>query len=112
MTKERPPDRVLMPACLDRRAKLEQIAQSRRAWPGVRLRHVALPSLTPFLLASLGLSSALSIEELGAAVMVYPPGQAVLPVGTFRLSDRGEAFQGAALTVLLVLVTLFVWIAV
>jgi 2-aminoethylphosphonate transport system permease protein len=39
--------------------------------------------------------------ELGATVMVYPPGWV-----TFSLTDRGEIFSGAALTIILVAVTL------
>jgi 2-aminoethylphosphonate transport system permease protein len=45
-------------------------------------------------------------------VMVYPPGWVTMPVGIFSLTDRGDVFQGAALTMLLVLVTLFVLVAV
>ena len=39
--------------------------------------------------------------ELGATVMVYRPGWV-----TFSLTDRGEIFSGAALTIILVAVTL------
>jgi 2-aminoethylphosphonate transport system permease protein len=38
--------------------------------------------------------------------MVYPPGWVTLPVGIFSRTDRGEIFDGAALTILLVLATL------
>jgi 2-aminoethylphosphonate transport system permease protein len=50
----------------------------------------------------------MSMGELGATVMVYPPGWVTLPVGIFALTDRGEVFGGAALTILLVAVTLVV----
>lgn len=33
--------------------------------------------------------------------MVYPPGWVTLPVGIFALTDRGDVFAGAALTMLL-----------
>jgi len=49
---------------------------------------------------------ALSMGELGATVMVYPPGWVTLPVDIFSLTDRGEIFTGAALTMVLVVVTL------
>jgi 2-aminoethylphosphonate transport system permease protein len=39
-------------------------------------------------------------------MMVYPPGWVTLPVGIFGLTDRGEVFAGAALTILLIAVTL------
>jgi 2-aminoethylphosphonate transport system permease protein len=38
--------------------------------------------------------------------MVYPPGWMTLPVAIFSLTDRGDIFNGAALTILLVGVTL------
>ncbi|MEJ0097104.1 MAG: hypothetical protein WDM84_03095 [Bauldia sp.] len=34
--------------------------------------------------------------ELGATVMVYPPGWVTMPVGIFALTDRGAIFDGAA----------------
>ena len=37
--------------------------------------------------------------------MIYPPGWVTLPVGIFALTDRGEIFDGAALTILLVVAT-------
>jgi 2-aminoethylphosphonate transport system permease protein len=49
--------------------------------------------------------------ELGATVMVYPPGWVTLPVGIFALTDRGAIFDGAALTMLLVAATLVVLVA-
>ena len=48
--------------------------------------------------------------ELGATIMVYPPGWVTLPVGIFALTDRGAIFDGAALTMLLILTTLVVLI--
>jgi 2-aminoethylphosphonate transport system permease protein len=48
--------------------------------------------------------------ELGATVMVYPPGWVTMPVGIFALSDRGDVFEAAALTVLLAFATLLVQI--
>ena len=88
--------------------EFEQVAESLGARPGFRLRHVTLPLLMPYLLAAFSLSFALSMGELGATVMVYPPGWVTLPVGIFALTDRGDVFQGAALTVVLILVTLAV----
>jgi 2-aminoethylphosphonate transport system permease protein len=49
---------------------------------------------------------ALSMGELGATVMVYPPGWVTLPVAIFVLTDRGDIFSGAALTMILVAATL------
>jgi 2-aminoethylphosphonate transport system permease protein len=38
--------------------------------------------------------------------MVYPPGWVTMPVAIFGLTDRGDIFSGAALTMILVVVTL------
>jgi len=84
----------------------EEVASSLGARPLYRLRRVTLPLVAPYLLAAFGLSFALSMGELGATVMVYPPGWVTLPVAIFSLTDRGEIFNGAALTILLVAVTL------
>jgi 2-aminoethylphosphonate transport system permease protein len=69
---------------------------------------VLLPLMRPYLLAAFSLSFALSMGELGATVMVYPPGWVTLPVGIFALTDRGDVFQGAALTMILCATTLAV----
>jgi len=87
-------------------ADFEQVAESLGAKPFYRLAHVTLPMILPQLIAAFSLSFALSMGELGATVMVYPPGWVTLPVGIFSLSDRGEIFEGAALTVLLIVATL------
>lgn len=84
----------------------EQIASSLGARPAYRLRHVTLPMITPYLLAAFGLSFAMSMGELGATVMVYPPGWVTLPVTIFSLTDRGAVFSGAALTIVLIATTL------
>lgn len=92
-------------------ADFEQVASSLGARPAYRLRHVTLPMISPYLVAAFGLSFALSMGELGATVMVYPPGWVTLPVTIFGLSDRGDIFSAAALTMLLVAVTLALLIA-
>jgi len=46
--------------------------------------------------------------ELGATVMIYPPGWVTLPVGIFSLSDRGAVFDASALTMMLAAATLVV----
>ena len=84
----------------------EEVASSLGARPGYRLRRVTLPLITPYVAAAFGLSFALSMGELGATVMVYPPGWVTLPVAIFSLTDRGDIFSGAALTMILVAVTL------
>lgn len=89
----------------------EDVASSLGARPGYRLLHVTLPLIWPYLAAAFGLSFALSMGELGATVMVYPPGWVTLPVAIFSLTDRGDIFSGAALTMILVAATLTLLIA-
>jgi 2-aminoethylphosphonate transport system permease protein len=89
----------------------EQVAESLGARPFYRLRSVTLPLILPYLIAAFSLSFALSVGELGATVMIYPPGWVTLPVGIFALTDRGDVFEGAALTVVLVITTLAVLVA-
>ncbi len=52
----------------------ERVAASLGAPPAYLLRRVTLPLIAPCPAASFGLSFALSMGELGATVMVYPPG--------------------------------------
>jgi len=52
---------------------------------------VRLPLLLPAFTTAFGLSVALSVDELGATIMVYPPTWRTLPVTIFALSDRGSA---------------------
>ncbi len=88
--------------------EFEHMAASLGAPPAYTLRRVTLPLVTPYLIAAFSLSFALSMGELGATIMVYPPGWVTLPVGIFALTDRGDIFQGAALTILLAAATLAV----
>lgn len=88
--------------------EIDQMAESLGARPSYRLRRVTIPLMMPYLLAAFSLSFALSMGELGATIMVYPPGWVTMPVGIFGLTNRGDIFEGAALTIILVLVTLAV----
>jgi len=89
----------------------EQVAQSLGARPFYRLTRITLPLLTPYLIAAFSLSFALSMGELGATLMIYPPGWVTLPVGIFALSDRGAVFDAATLTMILGATTLVVLMA-
>lgn len=83
-----------------------QAAESLGAGPARVLLQVTLPLLLPALGAAAGLAVALSMGELGATVMVYPATWKTLPVTIFGLTDRGQVFQAAASTTLLLAVTL------
>jgi 2-aminoethylphosphonate transport system permease protein len=90
----------------------EQAAASLGARPAYSLVRIKLPLLLPALTGSLGLCFALSMGELGATSMVYPPNWTTLPVRIFSLDDRGHTFIAAALTVIMMTVTLLVLLAV
>ena len=75
------------------------------------LLRVRLPLLLPSLAAAAGLAVALSMGELGATIMVYPPSWRTLPVTIFTLSDRGDAFLASASTVVLLAVTVLLLFA-
>lgn len=78
-------------------AGLEEMADSLGARPPLVLRSITLPLLAPHLLAALALGFALSMGELGATIMLYPPQWITAPVQVFALTDRGDIFAGAAL---------------
>ncbi|QDQ11738.1 ABC transporter permease [Streptomyces spectabilis] len=90
----------------------EQAAASLGARPGYVLWRVKLPLLLPSLTAAAGLCFALSMGELSATMMLYPPDWTPLPVRIYAATDRGAAFTGAALAVVLMAATLLVLFAV
>ncbi|MFB7594871.1 ABC transporter permease [Streptomyces sp. NPDC056160] len=90
----------------------EQAAASLGARPAYVLWRVRLPLLLPSLTAAAGLCFALSMGELSATMMLYPPDWTPLPVLIFAATDRGSLFTGSAVAVVLLAVTLLVLLAV
>lgn len=90
----------------------EQAAASLGARPSYVLLRVKLPLLLPSLNAAAGLCFALSMGELSATMMLYPPDWLPLPVLIFTATDRGSLFTGSALAVVLMAATLLVLLAV
>ncbi|MCC3772308.1 ABC transporter permease [Streptomyces sp. UNOC14_S4] len=90
----------------------EQSAASLGARPSYVLWRVKLPLLLPSLTAAAGLCFALSMGELSATMMLYPPDWLPLPVKIFGTTDRGALFAGAALAVVLMVTTLAVLLGV
>ncbi|WP_030416293.1 ABC transporter permease [Streptomyces sp. NRRL S-1448] len=90
----------------------EQSAAGLGARPSYVLWWVKLPLLLPSLTAAAGLCFALSMGELSATMMLYPPDWLPLPVQIFAATDRGALFTGAALAVALMATTLLVLLAV
>ncbi|MDT0435904.1 MULTISPECIES: ABC transporter permease [Streptomyces] len=89
-----------------------QAAASLGARPGYVLRRVVLPLLLPSLTAATGLCFALSMGELSATMMLYPPDWTPLPVLIHAATDRGSLFTGSAVAVVLMATTLLVLSAV
>ncbi|MFI5985827.1 ABC transporter permease [Streptomyces sp. NPDC051555] len=90
----------------------EQAAASLGARPSYVLWRVRLPLLLPSLTAAAGLCFALSMGELSATMMLYPPDWVPLPVRIFTATDRGSLFGGSAVAVVLMAATLLVLLAV
>ncbi|MFF7902129.1 MULTISPECIES: ABC transporter permease subunit [unclassified Streptomyces] len=90
----------------------EQAAASLGAGPARVLWRVRLPLLLPSLTAAAGLCFALSMGELSATMMLYPPDWTPLPVLIHAATDRGSLFAGSALAVVLMAATLLVLLAV
>lgn len=90
----------------------EQSAAGLGARPAYVLWRVKLPLLLPSLTAAAGLCFALSMGELSATMMIYPPDWLPLPVQIFAVTDRGSLFAGAALAVALMATTLLVLLGV
>lgn len=88
----------------------EHVAASLGASPWYRLRRITLPLLKPWMISAVALSLSLSMGELGATMMIYPPGWTTLPVTIFSLTDRGNIADSAALTIVLVAITLLIMV--
>lgn len=85
----------------------EQAAASLGARPYYTLR-VKLPLLLPALTGSLALCFALSMGELGATAMVYSSDWTTLPLRIYALGDQGHQFVAAAVTAVMMTITLAV----
>lgn len=90
----------------------EQAAASLGARAAYVLWRVRLPLLLPSLTAAAGLCFALSMGELSATMMLYPPDWMPLPVRVFTATDRGSLYSGSAVAVVLMATTLLVLLAV
>nr|WP_221308731.1 ABC transporter permease subunit [Nocardiopsis mwathae] len=88
-----------------------QAAASLGATPAYILWRVKLPLLLPSLNAAAGLCFALSMGELSATMMLYPPDWVPLPVRIYAATDRGALFTGSAVAVVLMGTTLLVLLA-
>lgn len=87
-------------------ASLSEAGAGLGASPLRRLWRITLPLLVPSIRTCVVLGFALSIGELGATMMVYPPGFTTAPVVIIQYVQRGYYYQGSALALLLLISTL------
>jgi 2-aminoethylphosphonate transport system permease protein len=86
----------------------EQVAGNLGASPARVLTRVTLPLVLPSVMAGAALCFALSIGELGATSMVYPPTWQTMPVNIYSLAERGYYLGAAELSVVLLATALVV----
>jgi iron(III) transport system permease protein len=73
-----------------------------------RWRQIWLPMLAPGLLAAAGIVFALTIGELGATLLVAPPGQATLTIRIYNFLHYGASSVVAGLCLMMVAIILLV----
>lgn len=78
-----------------------EAAQALGATPARAFWRVTLPLLAPATKSAFGLAFALSAGELGATLMVYPPGFTTAPIQIVEYVERGFYAEGAALAVVM-----------
>ncbi|MEW6360272.1 MAG: iron ABC transporter permease [Planctomycetota bacterium] len=69
-------------------------------------RHVLFPLVAPALLTSLVICFILCVGEMSAAILVHPPGLETLPIALYTVEANSPSSVVAALSVILVVVTL------
>ena len=87
---------------------LEEAAQMTGAPWLARILHVVVPAALPGVIAAWLIGFIFCLRDLGASMLVYPPGQDTLPVRIYTLMANGAPNLIAALCVILVSVTLIV----
>ena len=85
---------------------LEEAAQMAGARWHARVWHVIVPAVLPGVIAAWLIGFIFCLRDLGASMLVYPPGQDTLPVRIFTSMANGAPSLIAALCVILVAVSL------
>jgi iron(III) transport system permease protein len=85
---------------------LEEAAQMTGAPWFARILHVVVPAALPGVIAAWLVGFIFCLRDLGASMLVYPPGQDTLPVRIYTLMANGAPNLIAALCVILVSATL------
>jgi iron(III) transport system permease protein len=87
------------------RALEEAAAIAGAPWPA-RIRYIVIPAIAPGLIAAWMIAFIFCIRDLGASMLLYPPGRDTLSVRIFTLMANGAPGIIAGLCMMLVLVTL------
>jgi 2-aminoethylphosphonate transport system permease protein len=82
----------------------EEAAQSLGANEVVTFFKVTFPLISPGMLAGFVLAFCLSIGELGATMMVYPPTWKTMTVDIYNLVERGFYYPSSAMSLILIVV--------
>ncbi|MBE3567540.1 MAG: 2-aminoethylphosphonate ABC transporter permease subunit [Thermogemmatispora sp.] len=98
--------RTVHAALLKLPAEYREAAAGLGAPPWRVFWRITLPLLAPALRAAFAVSLAFSLGELGATLVVYPPGFTTAPLQMINAIERGFYAQAAALATLLLLLTL------
>jgi 2-aminoethylphosphonate transport system permease protein len=91
---------------------LREAAASLGAPPAMVLLRVVLPQLAPAIRSSLAIGLAVSLGELGATMVVYPPGFVTAPVKILGEVERGYYLPASALSVILLAASLAALLAI
>lgn len=91
---------------------LREAAASLGAPPAMVLLRVVLPQLAPAIRSSLAIGLAVSLGELGATMVVYPPGFVTAPVKILGQVERGYYLPASALSVVLLAASLAALLAI
>lgn len=91
---------------------LGEAAKTLGAPPLMILKDVTLPMLAPAIRTSIAFSMAISLGELGVTMMVYPPGFATVPIEVIGKVNRGFYYEGSALALILLTISLVMLMAI
>jgi 2-aminoethylphosphonate transport system permease protein len=97
--------RTIQAALLKQPAEYIEAAAGLGASPWSTFWKVTVPMLGPSLRAAFAIALTFSMGELGATLMVYPPGFTTGPIQMIQDIERGFYYQGSALAAVLLAMT-------
>ncbi|MCO5064604.1 MAG: ABC transporter permease [Rhizobiaceae bacterium] len=104
--------RILLTALNTMPAEVEAAASTLGATPVRVFMRITLPLLRPAILAAAGLSFLLSFDEVTVSLFIVGTSVNTLPVALFRYTQSHTDAQIAALSVVLILITIVIVLAV